>query len=146
MGDDVSSVLYEEIDRLPDRYRLPLVLCDLESHSHQEAARRLGWPLGTVKSRQARGRQRLRARLTRRGLSGALGLLPAIFSARTSHAEVPAALVRTTVETASILVSGRTPAGVVSASVSTLLAKWEPLSGHDHDQRYLCVGRCSPGS
>ncbi len=67
---DVSAVLYEEIERLPERYRLPLVLCDLQSQSHQEAARRLGWPLGTVKSRQARGRQRLRARLTRRGVSG----------------------------------------------------------------------------
>ena len=79
---DVSAVLHEEIDRLPERYRLPLVLCDLESQSHQEAARRLGWPLGTVKSRQARGRQRLRARLTRRGISGSLGLLSAAGAAR----------------------------------------------------------------
>ena len=51
---DLASIVHEEIDRLPERYRLPLLLCDLESHTQQEAACRLGWPLGTVKSRQAR--------------------------------------------------------------------------------------------
>ena len=49
---EVASIVHDEIDRLPERYRLPLLLCDLESHTQQEAARRLGWPLGTVKSRQ----------------------------------------------------------------------------------------------
>ena len=67
--DDLARVLHEEIERLPERFRAPLVLCDLEGRSHEQAARHLGWPVGTVKSRQARGRERLRDRLRRRGLA-----------------------------------------------------------------------------
>ena len=73
-GDDLDSVLHEEIDRLPERYRLPIVLCDLDSQSHQEVARRLGWPVGTVKSRQARARQRpARSTDATRGLRSTAG-------------------------------------------------------------------------
>ena len=68
-SDDLGSVLHQEIEKLPERYRAPLVLCDLEGRSLQQAARHLGWPLGTVKSRQARGRERLRDRLRRLGLA-----------------------------------------------------------------------------
>jgi RNA polymerase sigma factor (sigma-70 family) len=121
IDDDVSAVLYEEIDRLPERYRLPLVLCDLESQSHQEAARRLGWPLGTVKSRQARGRQRLRARLTRRGVSGTLGGLGAACAARSARAAVPASLIESTARTAADFITSGATGRVVSASVSTLV-------------------------
>jgi RNA polymerase sigma factor (sigma-70 family) len=73
--DDLGRVLHEEIDRLPECYRAPVVLCDLEGRNHEQAARHLGWPVGTVKSRQARGRQRLRDRLRRRGLAPSAGLL-----------------------------------------------------------------------
>ena len=66
--DDLGPILHEEIERLPERFRIPVVLCDLESRTHQQAARHLGWPIGTVKSRLARGRERLRERLARRGL------------------------------------------------------------------------------
>jgi RNA polymerase sigma factor (sigma-70 family) len=121
IGDDDSSILYEEIDSLPERYRLPLLLCDMESQTHQEAARRLGWPVGTVKSRQARGRQRLRARLTRRGLSGALGLLGSACAARTARAQVPASLVDSTARIAAGFISTGSAGRVVSASVSTLV-------------------------
>jgi len=75
IGDELGRVLHQEIDRLPERYRVPLVLCDLEGRSHEQAARHLGWPIGTVKSRQARGRDRLRERLRRRGLAPNAGLL-----------------------------------------------------------------------
>jgi RNA polymerase sigma factor (sigma-70 family) len=71
---ELGSVLHEEIEALPERYRVPIVLCDLEGRSHDEAARHLGWPVGTVKSRQARGRDRLRTRLVRRGVAPAIGL------------------------------------------------------------------------
>jgi RNA polymerase sigma factor (sigma-70 family) len=119
--DDVSAVLYEEIDRLPERYRLPVVLCDLESQSHQEAARRLGWPLGTVKSRQARGRQRLRARLTRRGVSGTLGAMAAACAGRSARAVVPASLIESTASIAANFMMSGAAGRVVSASVSTLV-------------------------
>ena len=54
-NDDLGGLLHEEIEKLPERYRSPVVLCDLQGCSHQQAARHLGWPVGTVKSRQARG-------------------------------------------------------------------------------------------
>jgi HlyD family secretion protein len=73
----VGAALHEEIERLPERYRAPLVLCDLEGSTHEQAARSLGWPVGTVKSRLSRGRERLRDRLARRGLAPGVGLLAA---------------------------------------------------------------------
>ena len=73
-GHDLLPLIHEEIGRLPDRYRTPLVLCDLEGLSHEQAAGQLGWPVGTVKSRQSRGRERLRGRLLRRGVTPAAGL------------------------------------------------------------------------
>ena len=75
MEDELGRVLHEEIDRLPDRYRAPVVLCDLEGRTHEQAARHLGWPIGTVKSRQSRGRERLRQRLLRHGLGSNAGLI-----------------------------------------------------------------------
>ena len=59
--DDLGAVLHEEVDRLPQRYRIPVVLCDLEERSYEEAARHLGCPVGTVKSRLARGREQLKS-------------------------------------------------------------------------------------
>jgi RNA polymerase sigma factor (sigma-70 family) len=73
---DVGAVVREEVDRLPDGLGVVIRMCDLEGCSHEEAARQLGWPVGTVKSRSARGRARLRDRLARRGLAPAV--LPAL--------------------------------------------------------------------
>jgi HlyD family secretion protein len=65
---DLDAAVHEEVNRLPEKYRAPVVLCDLEGRTHQEAARFLGWPIGTVKSRQSLGRGLIRDRLVRRGL------------------------------------------------------------------------------
>ena len=73
--DGLGRLLHEEIDRLPERFRAPVVLCDLEGRTHEQAARHLGWPVGTVKSRLSRARERLRDRLTRRGLSPTASLV-----------------------------------------------------------------------
>jgi RNA polymerase sigma factor (sigma-70 family) len=69
-----SEVLHEEIGRLPDRYRTPVVLCYLEGLTHEEAARQLGWPVGTVGVHLMRARERLRARLVGRGMAPAITL------------------------------------------------------------------------
>ena len=61
IGTEIEKVLHEEINRLPDRYRVPIVLCDLEGFSCEEAAGRMGRPVGTVKSWRFRGRERLPA-------------------------------------------------------------------------------------
>jgi hypothetical protein len=63
-----------ELQRLPESYRLPIVLCCVEGLSLEEAAGRLGWTAGSVKGRLERGRARLHARLLRRGLTLGLGL------------------------------------------------------------------------
>ena len=96
-ADDLARILLEEIDRLPERYRAPVVLCDLEGRTHEQAARALGWPVGTVKSRQARARDRLRDRLTRRGVAPGLAPLmpwsaidPTIPASLIDHATVAA--------------------------------------------------------
>ena len=65
---DLIEILDQELSRLPRKYRLPLVLCYLQGRTHEEAARDLRWPVGTVKGRLARGRELLRARLGRRSL------------------------------------------------------------------------------
>lgn len=69
------ATLHEELARLPEKYRRPLVLCYLEGHTHDEAARRLAWPVGTVRGRMHRGRELLRRRLARRGLADPIPLI-----------------------------------------------------------------------
>jgi RNA polymerase sigma factor (sigma-70 family) len=120
-GADVSSIVHEEMDRLPERYRLPLLLCDIESHTHQEAARRLGWPLGTVKSRQARARARLRARLIRRGLSGTL---PLAGSFKPAQAAISEELIRSTAQAAVGLPLREAAGRAISAAVATLVTNF----------------------
>jgi RNA polymerase sigma factor (sigma-70 family) len=93
------AVLDEELTRMPENYRAPLILCCLEGLSQEEAARRLGCSEGAVRGHLERGRQRLRMRLEKRGLA-----LPAVlggtllFAGATSP--VPAALVQATLRTA----------------------------------------------
>ena len=69
---DELAILHDELARLPDKYRLPVLLCFLEGLSHADAADRLGWPVGTVAGRLARAKDTLRTRLARRGLTPAL--------------------------------------------------------------------------
>lgn len=97
------AALHAEIDRLPAIYRAPVVLCYLEGLTHDQAALRLGWPVGTVRGRLARARDRLRDRLRRRGLSPAVGpwlppgalppsLIRIVMTAKASPGVVPAAV------------------------------------------------------
>jgi RNA polymerase sigma factor (sigma-70 family) len=72
---EACAILHEELDRLPDRHRLPLLLCYLEGLSRDEAAARLGRSVNTVKKALEAGRVRLRRRLVRRGVTLSAGLL-----------------------------------------------------------------------
>ena len=69
LREDLGPMIHEEIARLPDRYRTPIILCDLEGRTYEEAARAMGRPVGTIKSRLARGREQLRGRMIRRGVA-----------------------------------------------------------------------------
>src|SRR5262249_3232702 len=66
---DVQAVVDAELARLPERFRAPLLLCYLEGKTRDQAASELGWSLDTLRGRLERGRNLLRARLTRRGLT-----------------------------------------------------------------------------
>jgi RNA polymerase sigma factor (sigma-70 family) len=72
---ELLAVLDEEVGRLPEVYRLPVLLCCVEGRTQEEAARQLGWSPGSLRGRLVRGRARLHARLVRRGLTLSAGLL-----------------------------------------------------------------------
>jgi RNA polymerase sigma factor (sigma-70 family) len=104
---DLRPILHEEINRLPESQRLPVVLCDLEGLSYGQAAEQLRWTLPTLRCRLAKARQRLKGRLMRRGFTApAVG---AAFPPTEASAAVPAALVRSTVLVAT---GGSASAGV----------------------------------
>ncbi|OJW19837.1 MAG: hypothetical protein BGO49_14060 [Planctomycetales bacterium 71-10] len=97
--DDALEVLDSELSRLPDKYRTPLVLCYLEGRTHDQAATELGWPVGTVRSRMAKGRSLLRERLTRRGVD-APACLAALRAEVAAIPTVPSSLVAATASAA----------------------------------------------
>jgi RNA polymerase sigma factor (sigma-70 family) len=119
--DDVAEVVHEEIDRLPERYRAPIVLCDMEGMTEGQAARRLGRPVGTVRSQLTRGRQRMRSRLIRRGVVPASVDLAAARAGSADKALVVHSLFTSTCQSARQFAMARTwTAGMVSAPAAAL--------------------------
>ena len=89
-GRELRRALDEEVNRLPERYRLPLILCHFTGKSNAEAARELGCPCGTLESRLARARARLRTALARRGFAlAAAGVATALTRAVASAGPAP---------------------------------------------------------
>jgi RNA polymerase sigma factor (sigma-70 family) len=95
---EFRPILHDEVGRLPEKYRAPIVLCYFEGRSHEEAARELDWPIGTVKGRLSRARNLLQSRLVRRGVALGLGLVA--FLETEVEAAVPESLVESTVRAA----------------------------------------------
>jgi RNA polymerase sigma factor (sigma-70 family) len=109
-GRELLALLDEEMQRLPERCRTPLVLCLLDGQTRDEAARRLGCSVSTLQRRVEEGKERLRLRLERRGL--ALG--GALLVAGLGRAAVPAALASRATRTALLAASGKAvPAALV---------------------------------
>jgi RNA polymerase sigma factor (sigma-70 family) len=117
---EAAAILEEELGRLPERYRAPLLLCCWEGKARDEAARLLGWTVGAVKGRLERGRELLRRRLMRRGVA----LSVALTAVALAQSSVPPALADATVRTAlgAAATVPPTVAGLADAALKALAA------------------------
>ena len=102
---DLKPVLDEELSRLPDKYRVLIVLCDLEGKTRKEVAQQLAIPEGTVASRLATARTMLTKRLARRGVVVSGGLLGTVLTQQAASAWVPMTVVSSTIEAATSVVA-----------------------------------------
>jgi RNA polymerase sigma factor (sigma-70 family) len=119
----IGPMLDQELNRLPAKYRAPLVLCYLNGQTHDQAAAELGCPVGTVRSRLSRGRDLLRRRLTQRGYAPTAAMLSRGWDlpAQVGNEAVPQALILSTVHAALATGAFKTiPAGAAAASVLAL--------------------------
>jgi sulfatase modifying factor 1 len=121
-GRELLQMIDEEIALLPDRFRLPVLLCCVQGLSREEAARRLGWSVGTVKGRLERGRGRLAARLMARGLS------PSILIAPFASIAIPAELLARTAAIAAEPFSEHVPLVIANLAAAGLVRRALPLT------------------
>jgi WD domain, G-beta repeat/Sigma-70, region 4/WD40-like Beta Propeller Repeat len=108
------------LNRLPDKYRVPVVLCDLEGRTRRDVARQLGIPVGTLSGRLTTARRMLAKRLARHGLGLSAGALTAALARGAASACLSAPLVASTVEVATAMTAGPAAAGGASAKVVAL--------------------------
>jgi RNA polymerase sigma factor (sigma-70 family) len=117
---EAARYLDEELDRLPVKYRSPLILCYFQGKTNEQAARELGWPAGSISRHLARARELLRERLVRRGVGCTSAALAGLLVTQELSAAVPPALAQTTAH-AGLLFFGRTAtAGLISTNALTL--------------------------
>jgi RNA polymerase sigma factor (sigma-70 family) len=120
-GQELQGMLDEALRQVPEKYRVPLVLCYLEGKTQEEAARQLGCPLGTVRSRLARGRERLKKVLERQGVHLSAAALAAGLTGIAASAAVPPLLVHATARAALAYAAGKAAATLVSAQAAALV-------------------------
>lgn len=111
---EACAVLHEELNQMRDQFRLPLLLCYLQGYSRDEAAAQLGWSLGSVKAGLERGRQQLKVRLERRGVTLSAGLFTVLASSQITEAGALSPVAATLA-----LLTGSVPAKVATLSRGT---------------------------
>ncbi|MFI5457774.1 MAG: sigma-70 family RNA polymerase sigma factor [Isosphaerales bacterium] len=127
--EELGPAVQEEVRRLPEKYRAVVVLCYWEGLTQEQAAAQLGCPLGTVRSRLARGRTLLHRRLTGRGLAPLAGLVAASFDSASAGSvasrlsSVPSQLIQSTVRAAARVAAGEAPVQVVSSAAVLLVQR-----------------------
>ena len=126
---DLAPVLDGEIGRLADDLRVIVILCDVEGKTRKEAARQLGCPEATVSTRLMKARSLLAQRLSRRGIVLSTATLGMLLSQHAASAAVPASLVATTLQTASMVSVGQTVSAATASPQVIALAKgtWKSM-------------------
>ncbi len=118
---ELRSVLDEELQKLPEQYRAPLVLCYLEARTQDEAARRLGWSKNTFSRRMNRARELLARRLTRRGLTLSAALAVPLLLQPEATATVLPLLAASTVRAGLTVATGQQIAPLVPIEIAALV-------------------------
>jgi RNA polymerase sigma factor (sigma-70 family) len=118
--EELRQLLDRELSRLPEKYRVPVVLCDLEGRSRRDVARQLRLPEGTLSSRLATARKTLARRLARHGDPQSGAKLAAVVAGGATCAAVPAALARSTIQGAALVAAGTAAAAASSPRVAAL--------------------------
>jgi WD40 repeat protein len=120
---ELRSLLDEEIARLPEKCRTAIVLCYFEGKSHEQAAKELGWPKRTLTNRLERGRELLRQRLVKRGITLSAGLVATVLGEKAVGAEVGAMLTINTVKGAMAIAAGKSASGGCFSAGAVALAE-----------------------
>ena len=124
MSNEQGTLLHEEIDALPEKYRQAVILCHLEEKSMEQAAAIMACPASSVGTWVARAREQLRSRLARRGVVLSLAALTSLLSAEAGAAELPATFATSTTAAAARFVAGNSGgsagAGALSSSTASL--------------------------
>jgi RNA polymerase sigma factor (sigma-70 family) len=118
---ELQPLLDRELSRLPDVYREVIVLSDLEGKTRKEVARQLGLPEGTVGSRLARARTMLAKRLPRHGLEMSGAALAVVLAQKTASASVPASVLSSTIQAATLVAASHGTSAGISGKVVTLI-------------------------
>jgi RNA polymerase sigma factor (sigma-70 family) len=118
---DLQPILDNELSRLPNDYRVVLILCDLEGQSRKEVAQLLGVPEGTVASRLARARTILAKRFARRGIVLSTSLVTTTLSSGMASVPLPSSVLTSTIEISTLFASGQSIKGILSPSVTVLM-------------------------
>ncbi|MBL8798535.1 MAG: sigma-70 family RNA polymerase sigma factor [Planctomycetia bacterium] len=119
---ELRPVLDEELNRLPDKYRAPLVLCYLQGKTNEVAAKELGWPVGSISYRLSQAREKLRVRLLERGIVLSSAALPALL-AENASAAVQGPLIDATVTASLAFAAGEAAAVAGSSAAAVALAE-----------------------
>lgn len=125
---ELRSVLDEEIGRLPEKYRAPLVLCYFEGKSQERVAQELGLAKGTLARRLLRGRELLRQQLLRRGITLSVGVLTTVLCDKVAGAPITARLALSTVKVVASVISGKAEAAGCLSVRAVALAE-EAMTG-----------------